>query len=92
MTAHRNFGMTSRRAATGISQRVGSRDAPKQYNQRTEIVRMPSGSIAQIPAFEPFNPSHALRDCLVVVGGLLAFVCVFGSLPLAVGLLLFGVF
>lgn len=32
---------------------AGSRDAGTQYNPRTEIVRLPSGSIAQISSFEP---------------------------------------
>jgi hypothetical protein len=34
---------------------AGSRGAKKQYNQRAEIVRMPSGSIVSIPSFEEFD-------------------------------------
>ncbi|MCK1430883.1 hypothetical protein [Bradyrhizobium sp. 87] len=38
---------------------AGSRGAKKQYNHRTEIVRLPSGSIAQIPSFESLDLSQA---------------------------------
>lgn len=51
--------MTRRASLTGISTDAPGGGAKKQYNQRTEIVRMPSGSIAQIPSFEPLDPSQA---------------------------------
>ena len=58
MTA-RHFGMTSRTATTGINPPSGSRDARTKYNPRTEIIRMPSGSIAQVPSFESRDLPHA---------------------------------
>jgi hypothetical protein len=46
---------------------AGSRGAKKQYNQRTEIVRLPSGSIAQIPVFEaPDLPKSGFNEALVL--------------------------
>ena len=57
---------TSRRAATGISQRAGSRGEGTQTHPHAEIIRMPSGSIAQIPALEPIDLSKArLNKALV---------------------------
>ncbi len=61
-----NLRLSSRRAATGISQRVGSRGAVTQTASGAEIVRMPSGSIAQIPALEPINLSEARLNKAVV--------------------------
>jgi len=47
----------SRRASlTGISTRAPGGGERKQYNPPTEIVRLPSGSIVQIPSFESLNP------------------------------------
>jgi hypothetical protein len=54
-----NREMTSRRAATGISQRAGSRGKGKQYNPPAEIIRLPSGSIVSIPRFEPIEFAEA---------------------------------
>lgn len=46
--------MSSRPASDGGSTSMlgGSRDAGTKYYPRTEIVRLPSGSIARIPIFE----------------------------------------
>jgi hypothetical protein len=80
-----------------VSLRGLSTDAPvmrgvtKYYDPRNSI-QLPSGSIASpIGALKTFNLSQAVLDGLVVVGGLVALVIVFGSLPLAVGLMIFGV-
>jgi hypothetical protein len=63
----KNLGMTSRRASTGDQQRSGSRDARTQYSQRTEIVRLPSGSIAQIPRFESIDlPKTSFNEALAL--------------------------
>lgn len=54
MTIFWQFEKSSPRVvATGESdQLAGARGAVTKYNSGAEIVRMPSGSIAQIPAFE----------------------------------------
>jgi hypothetical protein len=48
--------MTRRASLTGISTDAPGGDAKKQYIQRVEMVRMPSGSIVSIPSFEELNP------------------------------------
>jgi hypothetical protein len=53
----RSHEQTSRRVADGGRQRAGSRGAHAIH--RTEIIRMPSGSIAQIPALESPDLSHS---------------------------------
>lgn len=60
MTA-RDYGMTSQRdvGRGRFEHPAGSRGAKKQYNHRTEIVRLPSGSIAQIPSLEQLDLSQA---------------------------------
>lgn len=57
--SNRHFGLSSRPASDGgnTSMLGGSRGA--HAIQRTEIVRMPSGSIAQIPALEPIDLAQA---------------------------------
>jgi len=83
--------MTRRVSLTGISTDAPGRGVT-QYYAGNEIP-LPSGSIASpVPALKSLNLAQAVLDGLTVVGGLLALVIVFGSLPLAVGLLLFGVF
>jgi hypothetical protein len=51
--------MTRRASLTGISTDAPGGDAGTKYYPRTEIVRMPSGSIAQIPALESPDLSHS---------------------------------
>lgn len=72
---------------------AGSRGAVTKYTSGAETIPLPSGSIASpVPALKSLNLTQAVLDGLVVVGGLLALVAVFGSLPLAVGLMIFGIF
>lgn len=49
----RNSEMTSRRAMDGGHQRAGSRGEGTQTDPHAEIVRLPAGSIAQIPRLKP---------------------------------------
>lgn len=56
MTVH-HFGMARPAATTGDQSQPASRDAGTKYYPRTEIVRMPSGSIVAIPALESLDPS-----------------------------------
>ena len=51
--------MTRPAATTGNHPLPASRGEGTQTYPHTEIVRMPSGSIAQIPALEPLNLSQA---------------------------------
>jgi hypothetical protein len=51
--------MTRRASLTGISTDAPGGDARTQYIPRTEIVRLPSGSIAQIPRFESIDLAEA---------------------------------
>lgn len=82
--------LTSRAGATGISHQPGSR-GDTQYFAGNEIP-LPSGSIASpVTVLKSLNLANALLDGVTVVGGLIALVVFFGSLPLAVGLMLFGV-
>jgi len=82
--------MTRRASLTGISTRTPGRGVT-QYYAGNEIP-LPSGSIrSPVPALKSLNLAQALLDGLVVVGGLIALVCVFGSIPLAIGMMLFGV-
>jgi hypothetical protein len=86
----RSHEQTSRRVADGGRQRAGSHGVTQYY---ADSIPLPSGSIrSPVPALKSLNLSQALIDGLVVVAGLVALVVVFGSLPLAVGLMLFGVF
>lgn len=48
--------MTRPAATTGDQSQPASRGKGKQYYPPTEIVRLPSGSIARIPRFEPLDP------------------------------------
>lgn len=74
-----------------LNMQAGSRGAESKYNSHAEIL-LPSGSIASpVTVLKSLNLAQALLDGLVVVGGLVALVVVFGSLPLAVGLMIFGV-
>lgn len=58
--------MIRRVSLTGISTDAPDGDAGTKYYPRTEIIRMPSGSIAQIPALEPIDLSKArLNKALV---------------------------
>ncbi|WP_210163705.1 hypothetical protein [Bradyrhizobium japonicum] len=66
--------MNRRASLTGISTDAPGGGAKKQYNHRTEIVRMPSGSIAQIPALEPLNLSQARLNKAVVFALLVNFI------------------
>lgn len=86
-------GSTSRRVADGGHQRAGSLSTGTQYNPRAVTqIPLPSGSIASpVTALKSLNLAQAMLDGLVVVGGLVALVIVVGSLPLAVGLMIFGV-
>lgn len=100
----RNSQMTSRAGATGISHQPGSRGKGKQYNSRAKKFEiyapfeiyppLPTGSIIRSPIgpLKSLNLANAMLDGLTVVGGLIALVVFFGSLPLAVGLMIFGVF
>lgn len=48
--------MTRPAATTGDQSQPASRGKGKQYYPPTEIVRLPSGSIARIPRFEQLDP------------------------------------
>jgi hypothetical protein len=67
--------MTSRTATTGINPPSGSRGAKKQYNHRAEIVRLPSGSIAQIHRFESFDPPQARFNSAFMFALIVNFIC-----------------
>lgn len=59
--------MTRRASLTGISTDAPGGDAKTKYAQRTEIVRMPSGSIAQIPVLKPSDlPKSGLNEPLLL--------------------------
>lgn len=63
-----NLEMTSRqKVGRGrFDHSAGSRGEGKQYNSRTEIVRLPSGSIAQIPLFEAPDLAQArLKEAIL---------------------------
>lgn len=84
----------SRRVSlTGISTDApGWGEGTQNYPHAANLFPMPSGSICSpVPALKSLNLSQAILDGLVVVGGLLALVIVFGSIPLAVGMMIFGV-
>jgi hypothetical protein len=85
--------MNRRGRLTGISTTAPGFGEGTQTNPHAaNMFPLPSGSIASpVPALKSLNLSQAILDGLVVVGGLLALVCVFGSIPLAVGMMLFGV-
>lgn len=86
----KHFRLTSDPADGGI-QRGRSRGA--YVIPAPSSIPLPSGSIASpVPALKSLNLTQALLDGLTVVGGLIALMIVFGSLPLAVGLMIFGVF
>lgn len=81
--------LTSRRATDGGHQRAGSHGVTQYY---ANSIPLPSGSIASpVRTLKSLDLTQAVLDGLTVVGGLIALVCVFGSIPLAVGLMLFGV-
>jgi hypothetical protein len=86
----RQFGL-SRRATLdgGFNSQPGARGVTQYY---ADSIPLPSGSIAPVPALKSLNLAQALLDGLKVLGGLIALVLVFGSLPFAVGLLLFARF
>lgn len=96
----RNSELTSRRAATGISQRVGSRGVETQYNSHAanyESLRdsviyppMPSGSITPVPALKSLNLTQAVLDGLAAIFWVFFLAALFGSLPLAVALMFFA--
>ncbi|MDN5006446.1 hypothetical protein ACFQZO_37165 [Bradyrhizobium sp. GCM10027634] len=83
--------LTSQRIADGGRQSAGSR-GDTQYFAGNEIP-LPAGSITSpVYVLKSLNLANAMLDSLTVVGGLIALVVFFGSLPLAVGLMIFGVF
>jgi hypothetical protein len=76
--------------ATGESnQHAGSRGVTQYY---AEPIPLPSGSIAPVPALKSLNFTQAILDGLCVVFGLFFLAALFGSLPLAVALMVLGVF
>ena len=85
--------MTRRASLTGISTDAPGRNAGTQtYPHAANLFPMPSGSIASpVPALKSLNLAQALLNSLVVVGGLVALACVFGSIPLAIGMMILGV-
>lgn len=59
--------MTRPAATTGNHPLPASRDAGTKYNPRTEMVRMPSGSIVQIPSFESYDlPKSRFNEALAL--------------------------
>lgn len=87
----RSHEQTSRRVADGGRQRAGSRGVT-QYYAGNEIP-LPSGSIrSPVPALKSLNLAQAVLDCLLVVLGLFAFAALFAGLPLAIVLMVLGVF
>lgn len=95
MTQINSIKLSSRTALVDggvLNAQSGSRGEGKQYNSRAEIP-LPSGSIrSPVPALKSFDVAQSLLDGLAVVGGLLALVVVFGSIPLAVGMMIFAAF
>jgi hypothetical protein len=86
--------MTRPIATTGAPSRPAYSGAGTQEINPHAVtsIPLPSGSIASpVAPLKSLNLSQAVLDGLVVVGGLIALVCVFGSIPLAVGLMIFGV-
>jgi len=84
--------MSRRVSLTGISTDAPAGDARKQYNPRAEIL-MPSGSIrSPVPPLKSLNLSQAILDGLAVLFSLFFLAALFGSLPLAVALMVLGVF
>jgi hypothetical protein len=82
--------MTSRTSYGGVSS-SGSLGA--RGTRANPIHPLPSGSIASpVPALKTFDLPQSVLDGAVVVGGLIALVVVIGSLPLAIGLMIFGAF
>jgi hypothetical protein len=93
MTAHRSFEKTSRQnvGRGRYDHPAGSRGAKTQYIPRTEIIRMPSGSIVSIPALKSINLpqsrfNEALAFAMAVNFG------IWGLLALAVWALFFAAF
>jgi hypothetical protein len=73
----------------GTNPQSGShmRDAIQTRNS----IPLPSGSIAPVPALKSLNLTQALLDGLCVVFGFFFLAALFGSLPLAVALMVLGV-
>lgn len=81
---------TSRRVADGGRQRVGSRGVTQYY---AEPIPLPAGSIASpVPILKSLNLTQTMLDGLAVVFGLFFLAALFGSVPLAVALMVLGVF
>jgi hypothetical protein len=58
---------------------------------RADSVPLPAGSIARPePVFKALNLTQAVIDGVAVLFGAIFFVALFGSLPLAIGLMIFG--
>jgi len=83
--------MTRRASLTGISTRTPGRGVT-QYYAGNEIP-LPSGSIrSPVPPLKSLNLSQAILDGLAVLFGLFFLAALFGGLPLAVALMVLGVF
>jgi hypothetical protein len=82
---------TSRSATTGgASADRLSREANTHFASEYPL---PSGSIrSPVPALKALNLAQAVLDGLAVLFGLLFFAALIGSVPLAIGLLIFAKF
>lgn len=87
----RSANETSRRVADGGRQRAGSRGDTQYFAGNS--IPLPAGSIASpVPILKSLNLTQALLDGLAAVFGLFFLAALFGSLPLAVALMVLGVF
>jgi len=88
---HRNLGLTNRQATTGDYPPAGSRGVTQYYADNS--IPLPSGSIrSPVTALKSLNVAQACIDGLAVVFGFLFLCALFGSVPLAIALLILGVF
>jgi hypothetical protein len=82
---------TSRTVTTGACPPSGSRGVTQYYADNE--IPLPSGSIrSPVPALKALNLSQAILDGLAVLFLFLFFAALIGSVPLAVGLLIFAKF
>jgi hypothetical protein len=89
----RNFGLSSRPALGGggnLDTQAGSRGAVTQHTSGAEIL-LPAGSIASpVSVLKSLNLTQAILDGLAVLFGFLFLAALVGSVPLAIGLLIFA--